>query len=143
MLIRIQTLYLIIALISCVLLFFFPFAKSGSYEFFTRAIITPESIKIEPLLLPLHIIITVLILISVFFFKNRIIQMRVVAVAFLFNIALLVCIFFYSDIFRFPQILNYKNFGILLPIIVLIMLILTNKAIKNDEIKIRKSSQIR
>lgn len=152
---RIQTLYLFIALAASVLFFFFPFAKyfidaATIYEFKVTAInlISPESTstyKIPVFLLSLHIVLSVLVLASIFLFKNRVTQMRVVAVSFLLNAVLIGSIFYFADSFgkELTTMPNYKNFGTLLPVLMLVMLLLANKAIKNDEIKMRKSSRIR
>lgn len=71
--------------------------------------------------------------------------MRVVAVSFLLNAILIGTLFYFTDRFGgdFSTTPNYKNIGTLLPILMLVMLLLSNKAIKKDEIKMRKSSRIR
>ncbi len=152
---RIQTLYLIIALIASALFFAFPFAKyfvdiATMYEFKITAItlVTQQSVsvyKIPVFMLSLHIILTLLILISIFLFKNRVTQMRVVAVSFLLNAVLIGSVFFFADAFGKEMVItpDYRNIGTLLPVLMLLMLLLANKAIRQDEIKMRKSSRIR
>jgi hypothetical protein len=152
---RIQTLYLLVAFIATVLFYFFPFATyfenaMSFYEFKITAInhifqdtVTLHSVPV--FMLSVHIILTILVFISIFLFGNRVRQMRVVAVSFLLNAILIGAIFFFSDSFgkEFTATPNYKNFGTLMPVLTLIMLLLANKAIKQDEIKMRKSSRIR
>jgi len=152
---RIQSLYLFIAFVAAILLFFFPFAtfladSSTFYEFSLTGLKyhTPEGVttKLFPVfMLSLNIILTALIGFSIFLFKNRVTQMRVVAVSFLLNAILIGIIFYFSD--KYGKELdftpNYKNLGTLMPVLMLIMLLLANKAIKKDEIKMRKSRRVR
>jgi hypothetical protein len=151
---RIQTAYFFIALAAAGLFFFFPFAKyftpEGTYEFSVTGmrLVTDSSITttmFPVLLLSLICIVSVLILFALLTFKNRIRQMRIVAVAFLLNAALIGTMFYLADKFEttFNTTTNYKNIGLLMPLIVLIFLLLANKAIRNDEIKMRKSNRIR
>ncbi len=152
---RIQTLYLFIALCAAVLLFFFPFAKyfTGGGEhlefMLTGMFRVSEDIRtlemVPILMLSLHIVIAILIFVSIFMFKKRVTQMRVVAIAFLLNAILIGTIFYFSDKFgeAYSVQPNYKNIGTLLPVLMLIMLLIANKAIRKDEVKMRKSSRIR
>lgn len=143
------------AFIAGVLLMFFPFAKyfvaSGTfYEFRLTGMILvapeAETVTMIPVfLLSLLIILALMIFVSIFMFKNRVRQMRVVAVSFLLNAILIATLFYFADKFGgdFSTTPNYKNIGTLLPFVMLVMLLLANKAIKKDEIKMRKSSRIR
>lgn len=152
---RIQSLYLIIACIAGILLMFFPFAKyfvgpGTFYEFRLTGmrLITPEAENVTMIpvfMLSILIILIVLILVSIFMYKNRVTQMRVIAVSFLLNAVLIGTLFYFTDKFGgdFSTTPNYKNIGTLLPVLMLVMLLLANKAIKKDEIKMRKSSRIR
>ncbi len=154
MFLRIQSLYLVLAVIASVLFFLFPFAKyftqEGIYEFSITGmkLITDASVTttmFPELLISLTCVVTILIIATLFLFKKRILQMRIIAVAFLLNAILIGCIFYFTDQFatRFNTTTNYKNIGFLMPFIILIFLLLANKAIKNDEIKMRKSNRIR
>jgi len=152
---RIQTLYLLIAFIAALLLFFFPFAKyftgpGTHYEFYLTGMkyfsmneIT--TVMIPVLMLSLHIIITGFTGAVIFLYKNRVRQMRFVAVTFLLNIILVALIFYFSDKYGsvYNTTPNYKNIGTLLPVLMLLMLLLAQKAIKSDEMKMRKSNRIR
>lgn len=154
MIFRIQSLYLAIALISSVLMFFFHFAEFNSaiasYEFSVLALkqITPSGsvVMLRPILLmSLLILIVLLIITSLAFFKNLIKQMRIVALCFFVNAIFLIVIFYLTDDLatKYNAAIDYKQFGVVLPIINILLLMLANKAIKNDEIKIRKSKKIR
>lgn len=151
---RVQSLYLLGAIAAAVLMFFFPVARfftpEGSYEFFLTGIkfISGDTEKVQMipvLMLAVLIIVAVLLMISVFLFRNRVKQMRVVAIAFLFNAFLIGGIFFFADSFGKDHHTtpNYQNLGTIMPIIILIMLLLANKAIRKDEMKMRKSQRIR
>ena len=158
MLQRIQTVYLTIAFIASVLLFFFPVAKILSmaggklveYHFRLTGIMKMEDDSLslyayQPILLPLLIIITISLIIAIFMYKNRTKQVRFVAFVFLFVAALIGLTFYFVDKFGTLHNTNpnYKQFGFLLPIIIVIMLVLTNKAIKKDEMKVRQSERLR
>jgi len=152
---RIQTLYLFLALVASILLFFFPFANLYSaslvnYDFSVLALekISPlgnELILRPILLMALLSVVIVLVIASILMFKNRVQQMRVVAISFFVNAILLISIYFFTDKFAstYDATVNYKNFGMLLPIFNIVMFLLANKAIKSDEIKVRKSQRIR
>lgn len=153
---RIQTLHLFIALVAAVIFFFFPFAKyftlEGMYEFsvtgmklVTDSSVTMTTYPLPVLLLSLTSIVIVLIIVALLIYKNRIKQMRIIAVAFLFNAILIGAMFFLADKYgsTFKVDANYKNVGLLMPLIILVFLLLANKGIRKDEIKMRKSNRIR
>jgi len=152
---RIQSLYLFVALIASSLLIFMPFARfftggNTVYEFsmIGMKLVTADEttmVMMPVFMLSVLIILVVLILASLLMFKNRIKQMRTVALAFLLNAILIGLIFYFSDKFatEYGSTANYKNIGTLLPVLTLLMLLLANKAIKSDEIKMRKSKRIR
>jgi hypothetical protein len=152
---RIQSLYLFVGLVASSLLFFMPFAKfftggNAVYEFTMLGMkhVTPDETTVTMIpifMLSILIIVTILVLAALLMFKDRVKQMRTVAVAFLLNAILIGLIFYFSDKFatEFATTANYKNIGTLLPVLTLLMLLLANKAIKSDEIKMRKSKRIR
>jgi hypothetical protein len=152
---RIQTVYLLIAFVAAILLFFFPFARyftgpGTHYEFYLTgmkyfSMNEVVTVMIPVFMLSFHIIITAFTGIVIFLFKNRVRQMRFVAVTFLLNIILVALLFYFSDKYggAYDTTPNYKNIGTLLPLVMLLMLLLAQKAIKSDEVKMRKSSRIR
>jgi hypothetical protein len=151
---RIQTLYLLIAFISCILMPFFPLAvfqtTTVSYEMYIHRILftateQTQVFQLNMLMASTLLIVAALIVVSVFSFANRPRQMKIVAVAFLFNALMIGGIFYFADVFgKKHQIQpNYENIGTLFPFVILILLVLSQRAIKHDQMKIRKSQRIR
>lgn len=154
MFVRIQSLYLGGVIIALIAFLFLPFVKyflpnQTTYIFYVTKMVklTPaeQLIMSYPIFL---IILTILILlftiVALFLFKNRILQMRVVAVAFLFNAILIGSMYYFAD--KYEKLLNVTakyQLGTLLPILALILMVLANKAIRKDEIKVRQSQRLR
>lgn len=84
-------------------------------------------------------------LISIFMYRNRIKQMRFNVIVFLLNGALLGAIFWVSD--NLASAVNgqayYKNIGTVMPLISLVFVVLANRAIRKDEVKVRSADRIR
>lgn len=85
------------------------------------------------------------IFISIFLFKNRILQMRVNAFMFLVNAGLLAFILFMPD--KIAKIVGGSVFyvfpGVIFPVAILLLLIVANRAIKKDEMKVRAADRLR
>ncbi len=158
MLQRIQTIYLAIVAIACILLFFFPLATyyhelNGNYKLFIYGI---KSMDPEPRVLfgpyftiPL-IFMTVASFIfsvsSIFLYKNRPLQLRLSAFNMLTNIVLVMVIFFFyaTKIQTMTMIEPEYNYtGIGLPLVSVLFLILTNQAIKKDETLVKSADRLR
>ena len=105
-------------------------------------------------------LIGVIALISIFLFKNRILQMRTVAFAFLFNIVYIFLIFFWAingtggsggylavlQNFHFTEEaidVSMLTPGTIAPIVSAVLLFLAQRAIKKDEIKVRAADRLR
>lgn len=151
---RIQSLYLIVALILLIVFLFVPFVKyflpnQTIYIFYITKLIKQTPVEIKTFSYPIFMIIMssliiIFLLVAIFLFKNRILQMRVVAIAFLFNAILIGSLYYFSD--KYEKLFNVTakyQLGTLLPIIALLLLVLANKAIRKDEIKVRQSNRLR
>jgi len=153
---RIQTVYMFIAAVACILLLFFPVAKyvhdtQGIYIFYITGIkymIEPPVIvnfwKTFPLLLILACSV-ILILTAIFLYKSRKIQLWLVNIGFLLNIALIILIFLvYINHFEkhFNSLPSYQ-FGIFIPLVSLVCLILASRAIRKDEAMVKSSDRLR
>lgn len=103
-------------------------------------------------LVVLAIVVGVVALVSVFFYKNRVAQMRVVAVAFLLNVVYVFLVFFWAvDAYAKtvaqamnaadPQVTWYV--GAYAPIVSLVFLVLAHRGIKRDEMKVRAADRLR
>lgn len=180
---RIQSFYLVIAVVCIVLMFRFPIAtytsatvngdvsaalqltgtesviaeNGADYHF-----IGDDMVKFggKWILSVIAILTGVIALASIFLFKNRVLQMRVVAFAFLFNVVIIFLIFFwaingtggnggYLNALQSTGLMgneittNMLTPGTIAPIISVILLFLAQRAIKKDEMKVRAADRLR
>lgn len=158
MLQRIQTLYLAVVAIACILLFFFPLANyydelQGNYKFFIFGIrsMDPEpGIQFSPYftspLIFLAVASFIFSIATILMYKKRPLQIRVCAFNVLINIVLLMVVFFFyvpriKAMTLIEPVYNYT--GMALPLISLLFLILTNRAIRKDEALVRSADRLR
>ena len=154
---RVQTLFLAGASLALILLFFFPLATFydellGNFRFF---ITTLEPMDPDPKLQvsiwfasPLYLITAfcgILTLATIFFYKNRPRQVQVIAIAIFLNILLIVLIFFFyiNRIEKLTGITASYQFGIFLPLISLLFLVLANRFIRKDEQLVKSADRLR
>lgn len=151
---RIQTVYLLVAEMLIGILFFVPFAeiagKEGSiYRFdikgiFLEGIQKPEIIYNNLPLVLLLAVNLILILTSVFLFKNRILQIRLSTI----NIFMLLGLgsLIYYKVLSVAKILSgHYSLTIFLafPVIAVILIYLAIRAIRKDELLVRSIDRIR
>ena len=168
---RIQTLWLLLAVLLSVAAFFFPLANFG-FEFKGEqlsAIYKILPVKTAPYqynaawtVLIANCITGITAFITVFLYKNRRLQMRVLAFAFLFSLAEMALIFFYqadaglteavTNICKgTPQIIdsvlqNAKityNIASYFPLIQLVFFVFAMNGIKKDEALVKSSERLR
>lgn len=155
---RIQTLYLSLAFIAIALLFAFPmaqfFGENGAYIFSVTGLKNmvpgdPEAFS-STIFLPLIIVtigIGLLILYAIFQYKNRLYQIKLTNVGVLAAIVLIMGIFFlYIPVIekKINIIPDYsKAFGIYLPLVALVFLVMANRAVKRDEKLVRSADRLR
>ncbi|MFA5974081.1 MAG: DUF4293 domain-containing protein [Lentimicrobiaceae bacterium] len=155
---RIQTLYLSLAFIAIALLFAFPLAQflsdHGAYIFSVRGLknmVPGEPNVLNPMLfLPLIIVAISLALLSlytIFQFKKRSLQIKLTHIGVLTAIALIIGIFFlYIPMIekKINIVPDYsKAFGIYLPLVALVFMVMANRAIKRDEKLVRSADRLR
>jgi hypothetical protein len=152
---RIQSVYLFLAAIAVVMMFFFPIANfySDLYYFYLNLVgISDEtflSINTIPLI-AIAVILLALITLSIFIYKNRLLQVRIIRFAVLIDISLIIVLYFgYIDniIKSFKTEgttfeVEYKA-GIYFPLIVLILLVLAMRGVLSDEKKVRAADRLR
>ncbi|MBP5677790.1 MAG: DUF4293 domain-containing protein [Bacteroidales bacterium] len=89
---------------------------------------------------------------SIFLYKNRVRQMRIVALAFIFNVAYVFLLFFWAVDGYGKAITQYFHandlqviwfVGAYAPIVGLVFLILAHRGIKRDEAKVRAADRLR
>lgn len=154
---RIQTIFLVLALISGTLVFFFPLAEFyhelyGNYKLFVLEL---KSMDPDPKITtsiwfnsPLWITAgasVILSLVSIFLYKNRLNQLRLVAFNLLLNVSFVVMVFIiYSNkITKLTQIEPSYQMGIFFPLISLVFLILANRFIRKDDALVKSTDRLR
>jgi amino acid transporter len=155
---RIQTLYLSLAFIAIALLFAFPlaqfFAENGAYVFSITGLknmVPGDPDAFSPMIfLPLLIVavgIAILDLFTIFQYKNRSFQVKLTNIGVLAAIALILGIFFlYIPMIekKINIVPDYrKAFGIYLPLVALVFMVMANRAIKRDEKLVRSADRLR
>ncbi len=110
-----------------------------------------EYIKVWPLTV-LTILSAVVALVAMFLFKNRVMQMRVVAIAFLLGVVDIFLIFIwavdsYISKVTVPMACTdidvHYGIGTWCPIVAVILMFLAQRAIKKDEEKVRAADRLR
>jgi uncharacterized membrane protein len=82
---------------------------------------------------------------AIFLFKKRGLQVWFVNIAFLLHVVLIILIFLYY-ISKFETLYNTKSsyqFGIFIPIVSLVCIILASRTIRKDEALVRSSDRLR
>ena len=103
-------------------------------------------------LVTLAILVGAMAVVCIFLYKNRVLQMRVVAVAFLLNVIYVFLLFFWAvDAYgkTMMQAMNVDNLQVTwlaaayAPIVAIVFFILAHRGIKKDEMKVRAADRIR
>ncbi|MCD4746254.1 MAG: DUF4293 domain-containing protein [Bacteroidales bacterium] len=153
---RIQSVFLLVAFIACIVMFFFSIASfySDFYCFKLYVIklknMVPDSEIIFSSFFTIPLIIVVLLIavlamITIFLYKNRQLQIKINKLNILINIILIVGIFF-----GYPEIIERKietgpsfEIGAYFPLISLVFLVLANRSIIKDEKLIKSADRLR
>ncbi|ASB50069.1 DUF4293 domain-containing protein [Alkalitalea saponilacus] len=148
---RIQTVYLLIALTLTAILFFVNMAELASvtdnYILTFKGVtdITTSETAINSLALTLLITVTtVVILVSIFMFKNRILQIRIcgLAIGLLIGISAMIYFVGKTSANELGAELAFK-WPIIAPLISLIFIVMAMRAIGKDEALVRSLNRIR
>ncbi len=154
---RIQSIFLLLASVSAVLLFFYPVAEY--FDGINYAIIfhihqlqdhVPGNEQLFPnsFLLPLIILNALtglLALLSLFMYKQMIVQLRLTRIALFLNALLIGALFFFytGQISKMVMIEPQYKFGIYLPVITLLFLVLAMRSIQKDIKLVRSADRLR
>ncbi|MEI8202888.1 MAG: DUF4293 domain-containing protein [Bacteroidota bacterium] len=146
---RIQSVYLFLSALIMSLLFFFQIADfPGIWDFYIWKL-TDGTTTIYTF--PIAILASMSILISIitiFFYKNRAMQIKLCMLNFLFILILLILVFWIYPDFIFNNqfgdnpAVDY-NVTIYLPIVSFIFILLANKAIRKDDKLIKSTDRLR
>jgi len=144
---RIQSVYLLISLLLTGLLFLLPFAeiaKDGAiYLFNFKGILLDGVLKVNGVVIPvLLVVIMALHGLAIFGYKNRPRQTRVVVFAVL-ALVVLIGLFIYFTYLSFSGALISFKFGVVLPLVAIIIDYLAIRDIGKDEALIRSIDRIR
>ncbi len=155
---RIQTVYLTAVLVSCVLMFTFPFAKfispdQGTYIMSVIGVkylaMTNQSIFVNfwftfPMLV-IVIASAILTVISILLYQKRKMQVLLVNITFLLHAILIILVFLvYAGHFeKLSKVLPTYQFGIAFPLISLVLLVLASRSIRKDEALVKSADRLR
>ena len=140
---RIQTLYLIVAalvsggLINVVYLWVENDTIVYILDLFESASLMLKSIP------ALFLVSTVLSLIAIFLFKNRKLQFVINRLNILTNLFLLGVLLYYLLSLPGETVISEKGIGVFIPILVVLLLVLANKAIHKDENLVKSVDRLR
>ncbi len=158
MLQRIQSVYLAIVALAALLLFFFPLANyyndlHGNYKFFIYGVrcMDPEPKVLFSTFFTIPLVILTLAsfifsVSTISLYKKRFLQIRICAFNMITNIVLIMVIFFFyatriqSMTLTEPQ---YNFVGMALPLVSIVFLILSNRAIRKDEVLVKSADRLR
>jgi len=155
---RIQTLYLFLAIIALVLMYFFPLATFLSDLAYLKFYFTgvknmapggevPVSFSLVSPLIIAVVVIIFLAAMAIAAYRNRNRQIQVTNIAMMLNILFVLAVFFiYVPLIK--RRVNIEpdfasSIGMYLPIVSLLFLILANRAIKRDEKLVRSADRLR
>lgn len=147
---RIQTIYLALAGLLSLALFFMPIV----YYFTPKGIIYLQPCTFSTLmeswaflsyLLPLVLALTsALAIYAIFQFKNRRKQLKIVAVSFLANIIFVLSAYWITYLIEMQKgSVAHYTIGAIFPVVSIIALSLASKAIKKDEALVQSANRIR
>ena len=148
---RIQSNYLFLTAICFSLLLFFPLATiDAKYVFSVWSLKTVEGMVLAPTyyLGLLAIIVSIISIVTIFLFKNRMLQNKLCVAIFLLIIIFLSLMFFIypeyviSNIIGSNAVLNFSFFTIL-SVLPLAFVLLANRGILKDERKVRAADRLR
>ncbi len=145
---RIQSVYLLIAIILMVVFAFFPALtfELGGRQFVYGALEAGKVgvTHVDPLMLMLIILISLIALMDIFLYKNLQRQMTVCFVDILIGIAMIVAICIVAVLeSRREGIVITPQWYLILPVLSIVFLMLAHKSMSNDKKKLRDADRLR
>ena len=140
---RIQSIYLLLAsIVSGGLIFVFNLWNTIKEKIFVVDLFLREALffKVIPLL---FLASAILSLIALFLFKNRKLQFVIGRIIILINLFLLGLLMYLSLNLSGETVVSEKGIGMFLPILVVLLIVLANKAIKKDEDLVKSVDRLR
>jgi hypothetical protein len=140
---RIQTVYLLVAsIVSGLLIFVFNLWKAIEKSIFALDLLNSESnlLKLIPIL---FLVSAILAFVAIFLFKNRKLQFVTGRLTILINLILLGLLIYLSLTLPGETAVSEKGIGMFIPILVILLIVLANKAIKKDEDLVKSADRLR
>ena len=140
---RIQTIYLFLAsIVSGGLIFVFNLWNTLKEQIFVLDLLQQELVafKLVPIMFIASSILSVL---TMFLFKDRKLQFVIGRVIVLINLFLLALLIYLSLTLSGETSVSEKGIGMFLPILVVLLIVLANKAIKKDEDLVKSVDRLR
>jgi hypothetical protein len=140
---RIQTIYLFLAaVISGGLIFIFNLWNTLKEQIFVLDLFSKEllTLKVIPFM---FIASSILSLVTIFLYKDRKLQFVIGRIIILINLILLGLLIYLSLTLSGETIVSEKGIGMFLPILVVLLIVLANKAIKKDEDLVKSVDRLR
>ncbi len=150
---RVQSLYLLLVVIAYSLLFFLPIATYSTMatdsvteivsKFSIVQISNADTNSTIPLIAAV-IVLLIAVLVTIFLYKKRILQIRITAILLLAHIGLVAALFYVADSLtkKFAADAVYGT-GAYIVLIPLVFLVLANRAIRKDEKMVRSTDRLR
>ncbi|EAQ40653.1 DUF4293 domain-containing protein [Polaribacter sp. MED152] len=140
---RIQSIYLLLAsIVSGGLIFVFNLWNTIKEKIFVVDLFSREAITVK--VIPFMFLASaVLSLMAIFLFKNRKLQFVIGRVIILINLFLLGLLIYLSLNLSGETNVSEKGIGMFLPILVVLLIVLANKAIKKDEDLVKSVDRLR
>lgn len=139
---RIQTLYLLIAALLSIALFYIPLFELPEDP--ANAAAKTFTVSSNSVLLILNAAIGIFSFSTVFFFKNRTFQMKACRLVLILTFFLIGLLFYTSD--TFSTGLDHKvvfKIGTYIPLIQVVMIFLAHRSIRKDEALVRSADRLR
>jgi hypothetical protein len=140
---RIQTIYLFLAaVISGGLIFIFNLWNTLKEQIFVIDLFSEEllTLKVIPIM---FIASSIISLVTIFLYKDRKLQFVIGRIIILINLILLGLLIYLSLTLSGETIVSEKGIGMFLPILVVLLIVLANKAIKKDEDLVKSVDRLR
>ncbi|TCP28452.1 uncharacterized protein DUF4293 [Tenacibaculum skagerrakense] len=140
---RIQSIYLLlVGIISGGLTFVFNLWSTAATKIYSLDLLATNSV-VEKIVPVLFFISALLAIITIFLFKNRKLQFVLGRLNILTNLFLLGVLVYLSLTLSGEASVSEKGIGMFFPVIIIVLLVLANKAIKKDEDLVKSVDRLR
>ena len=141
---RIQTIYLFLAcILSAGLIFTFVlWENSLSEKVYALALFQQDELTLKSIPL-LYIASAIVSFCTIFLYKNRQLQFVLGRLNLLINIILLGILIYVSQTLSGEMQVSEKDIGMFIPVVVILLVVLANKAIRKDENLVKSADRLR